>query len=165
MNGYDEHELVYTLPNSLQTEISLYLHHRLIESVDLFNNCPVGFLNAIAVAMSSKICLANTLITCKGQPGDCMYFISSGTIELIDGGQVYAVLSDGSYVGEIVLLDGLYHVTARTSTYCELCVLDRASFDSIVQNYPEFIQIIRYQSEQTAKMEARKDKLKALFAE
>jgi hypothetical protein len=29
------------------------------------------------------------------------------------------------YVGESALLDGLYRVTARTATYCELCILYR----------------------------------------
>lgn len=100
----------------------------------------------------------------RNQPGSCMFFVSKGSVELLDRGQVYAVLGEGAYVGESALLDGLYRVTARTSSYVELCVLYRADFDRIVKHYPEFIDIIQSQAEATAHMATKKNKIKALFS-
>lgn len=163
--GHDENMMLHTLPLALQTDISRHLHGKLIEQVGWLNESEVGFINAVALALKDTILLPNILVTRKGQPGQCMYFIVSGSIELIDTGQVYAVLTAGQYVGESALLDGLYRQTARTATYCELCVLSRSEFERIAENYPQFVDIIQKQCEATMKMEQKKHKLKQLFSE
>lgn len=125
MRGYNEREIMAHLPESLQTEIARHLHAKMLSSVSFFKDSHSGFINAVVLAFHTAMLLPNTIMIRRNQPGDKMFFVAKGSIELLDRGQVYAVLQEGSYVGESALLDGLYRVTARTATYCELCVLYR----------------------------------------
>ena len=164
MRGFDEKEVMAHLPESLQTEVARHLHAKMLSSVSFFKDSHSGFINAVVLAFHTTMLLPNTIMLRRNQPGDKLWFISKGSVELIDRGQVYAVLGEGSCVGESALLDGLYRVTARTATYCELCVLYRSDFDRIVKNYPEFIDIINAQAEQTTIMASKMAKLKQLFS-
>lgn len=108
MRGHNEQEIISHLPPSLQTEIARHLHSKMIESVAFFRDCHSSFIHAVILALRSLILLPNTIIVRKNEPGNKMYFIAHGAVELLDAGQVYAVLKDGAYVGESALLDGLY---------------------------------------------------------
>lgn len=164
LRGYDERQVMAHLPESLQVEVARHLHARMLGSVSFFRGSHAGFINAVVLALHTAMLLPNTVMCRRNQPGDRMFFVSRGSVELLDKGQVYAVLQEGAYVGESALLDGLYRVTARTASYCELCVLYRHDFERIVKNYPEFVDIVAAQAEATANMASKKDKLKALFS-
>jgi CPA1 family monovalent cation:H+ antiporter len=73
------------------------------------------------------------LIVRKGEPGDSMFFIASGTVE--------AVLPDssiplkrGDVFGEMALLTGeRRQADVRALTYCRLLVLRKADFDRFMR--------------------------------
>ena len=86
---------------------------------------------------------AGTLLFRAGEPGDAMYVVKSGAVELsvVDNvGQkiVLSVVTPGDVFGELSLLDG----GARTATAvvvedCELIVLDREDLVVLFRKQPE----------------------------
>jgi CRP/FNR family transcriptional regulator, cyclic AMP receptor protein len=86
---------------------------------------------------------AGTLLFRAGEPGDAMYVVRSGAVELsvVDNvGQkiVLSVVTPGDVFGELSLLDG----GARTATAvvvedCELIVLDREDLTVLFRKQPE----------------------------
>jgi CRP-like cAMP-binding protein len=76
----------------------------------------------------------------KGAPGDEMYFIVHGEVEVVDEhDSVLARLHDGDFFGEMALLtDNPRNATARTASFCDLYVLGRESFKQVAVRHPVF---------------------------
>ena len=73
-----------------------------------------------------------------------MYLICRGEVEVLDdNGNVKATLSDGDCFGEIALVfSELRTATVRAKTLCDLFVLDKADFNRILQDHPQFTAAI-----------------------
>lgn len=52
----------------------------LVENVNFFNNLPTNLLIRIVTSLKTAIFLANDVIIKAKAQGDCMYFISTGTV-------------------------------------------------------------------------------------
>jgi hypothetical protein len=96
MRGFNEREVMAHLPESLQTEIARHLHAKMLSSVSFFKDSHSGFINAVVLAFHTSMLLPNTIMIRRNQVGDRMYFVAKGSVELLDRGQVYAVLQEGS---------------------------------------------------------------------
>ncbi len=97
-------------------------------------------LGSIATLQHFK---AGTEIFAQGDPGDAMYFIDEGHLEVsvmaADGRKLTLdILKDGDVVGEIALLDeGLRTATITARTPCRLWRLSRGDLKSAIANDPE----------------------------
>ncbi|KAI8892090.1 hyperpolarization activated cyclic nucleotide-gated potassium channel 2 [Globomyces pollinis-pini] len=71
-----------------------------------------------------------------------MYFISSGTLDVIIDGNKVATLSPGQFFGEIALLFGNMKRTAtiKAVTSCTLYSLSRTDLGFILEVYPEMAE-------------------------
>ena len=75
-----------------------------------------------------------------------MYFVKSGQLEAFseETGQVYSVMKDGAFFGEIALLNEVRRTASvKTLTYCELFVLEREDFEQEMENYPDFARHVQ----------------------
>lgn len=74
------------------------------------------------------------------EPGDALYFIHSGQVEVITReDSTIAVLSEGSFFGEMALIsDSPRNATVRAITFCDIYRLSRESFERVTTAYPEF---------------------------
>jgi len=84
--------------------------------------------------------IPNTCFIRKGEPGDSMYFVGSGLIEVVseDGAEVYATMGEGDFVGEMAMvLDRPRTASVRTVGYCDLYVLEKSDFLKVLEGYPE----------------------------
>lgn len=81
----------------------------------------------------------------EGAQDDAIYVISSGRLEAVtrSGGGAYVtlqVLAEGDMVGELGFIDGVEHSAGlRALGNCELIRLDRASFESLLEQDPELV--------------------------
>ena len=86
---------------------------------------------------------AGTTIFQKGDPGDCLFAVCSGTIRIgshsIDGKDaVLNLIQPGEIFGEIALLDGRPRTAdAQAVSDCELMVIDRRDFMPMMAREPE----------------------------
>ena len=91
--------------------------------------------------------VAGELLFSQGDPGDRLYFIESGQVELsstaADGRATMAVLGAGLLVGETALLTGKPRpATARAASAAQLWALDKGDFDDLAYKYPRFVLAI-----------------------
>jgi voltage-gated potassium channel len=93
---------------------------------------------------------ARTMIIRKGQPGDCMYFIASGEVEVdLPGKKVK--LGDGSFFGEMALLgSNKRSANITTSRVSRLLVLDLVDFRLLMARHPDLAESIDAEAKRRA---------------
>jgi CRP-like cAMP-binding protein len=73
-----------------------------------------------------------------GEPGDSVFLVASGEIEVVKGEVVLAVLTRGDMVGEMaVLAGGLRNATVRTRSTTVLLFLKAGALRLLVQQMPD----------------------------
>jgi CRP/FNR family cyclic AMP-dependent transcriptional regulator len=74
-----------------------------------------------------------------GDPGEAMYIVIEGEVEILDGSILLETSGQGSIVGELALIDDEPRsATAVAKTECKLVVVDRRRFQYMVQETPLF---------------------------
>lgn len=99
--------------------------------------------------------LAGDVIFEIGQPGDVMYGIIEGEVNLVVNGKVVERIQAGDVFGEGVLVhpSRVRASTAVAKTNCTLVCLDEKRFLFAIQNTPMFaIEIMRSFSERLRKL-------------
>ncbi len=75
----------------------------------------------------------------EGDPAPCMYVVRAGTVQITSGKTVLEEARPGSILGEMALIDDKPRsATALAMTDCEIAVIDRNRFLSLVQQTPSF---------------------------
>ena len=98
---------------------------------------PVHILDRMADQVEPMPVSAGTMIVRQGEPGDCVYFIASGSYRVeIDGHRV-ATLSAGDTLGEIAVLgSGVRTSTVVATTDGELLQLSGDAFRAALAGDP-----------------------------
>lgn len=89
------------------------------------------------------------VIFSEGDPGDVMYAIAEGEVEIsIHGKPVYYV-KQGEVIGEMALIDRKPRsATATAKKECKLVVIDEHRFNFLIKQTPMFVtQIMKVMSE------------------
>jgi voltage-gated potassium channel len=91
-----------------------------------------------------------TMIVRKGQPGDCMYFIASGEVEVdLPGKKVK--LGEGAFFGEMALLGNRQRsANISTTQLSRLLVLDLVDFHVLMARHPDLAHTIDAEAERRA---------------
>jgi CRP-like cAMP-binding protein len=116
-------------------------------------------------AVSERLLLrhvpAGELVFAEGAPGDALYLIDSGRIEILSdkqsGSVVLARMGADEFFGEMALLTGKPRSSsARTASHSNLWVLYRSDFDDLVNRYPSIsLALSKVLSERLAEMDRR----------
>jgi CRP-like cAMP-binding protein len=107
--------------------------------VTLFRNANEIFIREIVQLLRPIVFLPGDYIIRQGEYGDCMYFLSSGDVEVVVGEARVAQLGAGSPFGETALLQGeKRNASIRALTYCDVYKLSKSDFDALRARYPEF---------------------------
>lgn len=93
---------------------------------------------------------ARTTVVRRGRPGDCMYFIASGEVEVKVEPQPIR-LGPGAFFGEIALLkDSMRTATVITTAPCTLLLLEVADFRDFMAHHPELATAIEREAARRA---------------
>jgi glucose-6-phosphate 1-dehydrogenase len=129
-----------------------------IERVPLFQGTDEIFQHKLAMALKPVVAAPNELVIRKGDIGNELYFLVQGEVEVLSGdGKVITKLGPGSFFGETsLLLSEPRNASIRATTYCELFVLEKADFNRVLRDHPQFAQSIleACQSRYKVKVEA-----------
>lgn len=107
------------------------------------------FLEALAGRLKTENFERGTIVVRKGDPGDKMYVIASGRVEVISENPQgersrLAVLGQGDFFGEIALLENKPRLaTVETLTPCRMLVLETADFEALLHDLPEMREKIQ----------------------
>jgi voltage-gated potassium channel len=115
----------------------------MVARVPLFKGLDVEQVARVAGLLRSRVVTGGTTIVRRGEPGDCMYFITSGAAEVqIQPRPVR--LSDGDFFGEMALvLDAPRSASVVALTRCQLLILDADDFRGLAQSEPRIGEAIR----------------------
>jgi voltage-gated potassium channel len=93
---------------------------------------------------------ARTMIIRKGKPGDCMYFIADGEVEVdLPGKKVR--LGEGAFFGEMALLgNNVRSASITTTRVSKLLVLDLVDFRMLMARHPDLAQTIDAEAKRRA---------------
>ncbi len=132
----------------------------LLKSLSIFKDTPETTLAELAPLMQEEEIEQGSVIFEEDEPGDCMYIILSGKIQIHKGKINLAVLNEKEVFGELSLLDAeTRSATATAKTDCILFKIDQEPFYELIDTRPEvargFIKILcnrlRQLNEKTAK--------------
>ena len=115
-----------------------------LKTFKLFSRLPDEELACLAGVMEEKIFPAGTVILQEGDPGDHMYLLLEGTVEVLKTtlfGDPYVTASlKDSYpcsFGEMALIDqGTRSATVRAKTDCRTLALSAEEFQRFCREYP-----------------------------
>ena len=81
----------------------------------------------------------------EGQPGNVMYIVKDGEVDLSVHGKIVETLGPGGILGEMALLDRKPRsATAVARTDCQLVPINEGRFQFLVQQTPYFsLEVIR----------------------
>ena len=148
---HDEDEVINDLPDSLQTEVAIFLRKPLISKVPLFRDAGKNFHQEVVHFLNIHVYMPGDIVVRKGDRGDSMFFISKGHVKVLDGGEEdsLAVLGEGSFFGETSLLrEQPRNATVKAMEFCNIYSLDKDSFDFLLRKYPNFKAVLEKTSDE-----------------
>ena len=75
----------------------------------------------------------------KGEPGDCMYIVQSGVIDMVIGDTVIETIGANEALGFMSMIDEMPRSsTARAREACELSLIDARTFRFMIDEVPNF---------------------------
>ena len=110
----------------------------LLKSLSIFKDSPETILADLAPLMKEEEIEQGTVIFEENEPGDCMYIILSGEIQIHKGKTTLAILGEKEVFGELSLLDAeTRSATATAKTDCVLFKIDQEPFYELIDSRPE----------------------------
>ena len=110
---------------------------KLVGKVPFFADLDEARINEIAALLKPSLVLPGELVVHKGDPGDAMYFISTGAVE-VDIPNHPVRLGSGDFFGEIALLKEMPRTADVTAlSYCRVLALFARDFNQLLDANPE----------------------------
>ena len=115
----------------------------ILQAHPLFGKLGPHLIERLASYAHTRKVRNGTTIFQRGDPGDCLFAVCAGTIRIsnrsADGKDVvFNLVGPGGIVGEIALLDGQERTAdAQAATDCDVMVIDRRDFISLLSSEPE----------------------------
>uniref|UniRef100_A0AAY4BLN7 Cyclic nucleotide-binding domain-containing protein n=1 Tax=Denticeps clupeoides TaxID=299321 RepID=A0AAY4BLN7_9TELE len=102
-----ENEILQLLPDTLRTEIAVSVHLPILSKVTIFQNCETSLLEELVVKLTPQVYSPGEYVCRKGDVGHEMYIIKDGKLAVVadDGVTQFAVLGEGTFFGEISILN------------------------------------------------------------
>ncbi|KAL1249132.1 hypothetical protein QQF64_020137 [Cirrhinus molitorella] len=142
----DEREVLKYLPDKLRAEVAINVHLDTLKKVRIFADCEAGLLVELVLKLQPQVYSPGDYICKKGDIGREMYIIKEGKLAVVadDGVTQFVVLSDGSYFGEISILNikGSRAGNRRTANirsigYSDLFCLSKDDLMEALTEYPD----------------------------
>jgi CRP-like cAMP-binding protein len=113
----------------------------MLRRMPLFAEVARETLDSVASRLLLRHVPSGELIFSPGDPGDAMYFVESGQVEIVseeeERREALARLIPGDFFGEMALMTGKSRtVTARALAHSNLWVLYRTDFDDLLVRHP-----------------------------
>ncbi|CAH8662427.1 unnamed protein product [Dicrocoelium dendriticum] len=151
-NGIDMNLVLRSFPECLQADICLHLNRNLLETSPPFQGASQGCLRSLALKMKTTHVPPGDTLVHKGDVLCFVCFIARGSIEILVGTDIIAVLCQGDVFGESPFgpnLMGQSKFYVRALTYCDLHKIQHDDLFEVLEMYPEFAKQFRQKLEIT----------------
>ncbi|ORY41959.1 hypothetical protein BCR33DRAFT_851968 [Rhizoclosmatium globosum] len=140
---FEEDTLLGDMNEALRTEIALHNTVDLIKKVPFLRRT-VGdgrdeiFYARIASCLHIRYYIAGDCVTKEGDSGADMFFILSGKLDIVIGGEVYRSLYDGAYFGEVALINKVLRTaTVQAKMPSVLYRLTYQDFHAVINEFSD----------------------------
>ncbi|XP_051543749.1 potassium voltage-gated channel subfamily H member 2-like [Myxocyprinus asiaticus] len=140
-NGIDMNAVLKGFPECLQADICLHLNRTLLQNCKAFKGSSKGCLRALAMKFKTTHAPPGDTLVHAGDVLTALYFISRGSIEILRGDVVVAILGKNDIFGEptnLYMRPGKSNADVRALTYCDLHKIHRDDVLEVLDMYPEF---------------------------
>ena len=116
----------------------------------------LNLVNLFKSAKNAETYAAGQVIFQEGQPGEVMYVMLEGEVEVVYQDTVLETIGPGAIIGEMALLESpsqyLRTATARAKTTCKLVPVGQKQFTFLVHETPNFaLHVMRVLAERLRK--------------
>ncbi|XP_034562152.1 potassium voltage-gated channel subfamily H member 2 isoform X3 [Notolabrus celidotus] len=140
-NRENKNDVLKGFPECLQADICLHLNRTLLQNCKAFKGSTKGCLRALAMKFKTTHAPPGDTLVHAGDVLNALYFISRGSIEILRGDVVVAILGKNDIFGEPINLysrPGKSNADVRALTYCDLHKILREDVLEVLDMYPEF---------------------------
>lgn len=137
-NGINFNELFYEFPEEIRGEISMHLYKEIL-SLPLFEGINHGCLKAISQQIRRSFCVPGEYLIHRGDAVSYLYFILSGSLEILKDDKVIALLGKGDLFGIDIQFDDPVSTSSfsvKSLTYCELQCINTMDLINVLGLYP-----------------------------
>lgn len=147
----DETVILGELSTFLRREVAMFLLSDIIYTIPFFQGRDPNVLAKILTILKPITVAPGDSIMHKGEPGEEMFIVISGQLEVLeaDGVTTLKTLGKGRYFGEFQFF-GLFPVrtaTVRAVTACELHSLGKEDLLAAFRNHPEEVEDMKAMAE------------------
>ncbi|KND05006.1 uncharacterized protein SPPG_00687 [Spizellomyces punctatus DAOM BR117] len=110
----------------------------LLASVPVLHTMNEDFLGSLALCLQDRFYMPGEVIYKEGTIGSDMFWIASGSVEVVWGDGRKLVLTSGDFFGETALVVEIPRLnTVRAIGACHAYRLDRNNYDRVLQEFPD----------------------------
>ncbi|GAA49434.1 potassium voltage-gated channel subfamily H member 8, partial [Clonorchis sinensis] len=141
--GIDTNEILSMYPEELRRDICLQLNREIL-SLKVFKNASQDCLKSLAMQIKTTFFTPGEHLIHSGDVLRRLYFVCSGSLEILDNGEVVALLGKNDWFGTYINTTTHPGETIRSRcdvkslTYCDLQCIDLTSLNQVLDQYPKF---------------------------
>ncbi|KAI3355651.1 hypothetical protein L3Q82_004243 [Scortum barcoo] len=121
-NGIDVSELLKDFPDELRADIAMHLNKELLQ-LPLFESASRGCLRSLSLIIKTSFCAPGEFLIRQGDALQAIYFVCSGSMEVLKDNTVLAILGKGDLIGSDYLTKEQViktNANVKALTYCDL---------------------------------------------
>uniref|UniRef100_A0A3P8ZCH2 Potassium voltage-gated channel, subfamily H (eag-related), member 3 n=1 Tax=Esox lucius TaxID=8010 RepID=A0A3P8ZCH2_ESOLU len=141
-NGIDVSELLKDFPDELRADIAMHLNKELLQ-LSLFESASRGCLRSLSLIIKTSFCAPGEFLIRQGDALQAIYFVCSGSMEVLKDNTVLAILGRGDLIGSDSLTKEQViktNANVKALTYCDLQYISLKGLREVLCLYPEYAQ-------------------------
>nr|AIQ80464.1 ELK [Nematostella vectensis] len=138
--GVDTREILTTFPYELQADVCMHLYRGLLD-LPVFSQAPRGLFRMVSLKVSPVYIGPGEYLLTQNDVINSIYYIASGSMEVLQGESVAAILGKGDLFGEDISRKSPIRRSngdVRALTYCDVYYITRDKLQEVMHLYPDF---------------------------
>ncbi|XP_053087525.1 potassium voltage-gated channel subfamily H member 8 [Pangasianodon hypophthalmus] len=139
-NGIDSNELLKDFPDELRSDIAMHLNKEILE-LAVFSSLSRGCLRSLSLHIKTSFCAPGEYLLRQGDSLQALFFVCSGSMEVLKDGMVLAILGKGDLIGANLSVENWVIKTSadvKALTYCDLQCINLRGLYEVLHLYPEY---------------------------
>uniref|UniRef100_A0A8C1CAA3 Voltage-gated delayed rectifier potassium channel KCNH4 n=2 Tax=Cyprinus carpio TaxID=7962 RepID=A0A8C1CAA3_CYPCA len=139
-NGIDSNELLKDFPDELRSDIAMHLNKEILE-LSVFSSLSRGCLRSLSLHIKTSFCAPGEYLLRQGDALQALFFVCSGSMEVLKDSMVLAILGKGDLIGANMSVgDRVIKTNAdvKALTYCDLQCINLRGLYEVLDLYPEY---------------------------
>ncbi|XP_063240491.1 cyclic nucleotide-gated cation channel beta-1-like isoform X2 [Bacillus rossius redtenbacheri] len=161
-HSLDESAILNMISSKLQMDIAINVHINTLTKMQIFKDCDAALLRDLVPQLKRVLFLPGDYVCRKGEVGKEMYIVKTGVLQVMEGEEVIATLSEGSVFGEISLLalgcGNRRTADVRSLGFSNLFILNKHDFNETIANYPDAQELLQKRAEALVRENAERER-------